>query len=140
MEIVALPRHSVGGGPKVGGTGAPALRVGVPSDSTWQSDLRQAIRDPAQLVAALELPHSLIVPVRLAARQFPLFAPRPFVARMVKGDPADPLLLQVLPLAGELDSPSGFTADPVGDAAARQAAGLLHKYDGRALLITTGAR
>jgi len=58
---------------------------------------------------------------------------------MVKGDPADPLLLQVLPLGQELDSPPEFTADPVGDAAARQAAGLLHKYEGRALLIATGA-
>jgi len=154
MEIVALPQHPVGGGAKVAVTGAPAERVGVPSagvdgpfshdgrrsvPATWQSDLRLAIRNPSQLIAALELPESLIQPAEQAAQSFPLFAPWPYVGRMAKGDAADPLLRQVLPLADELDSPPDFTADPVGDAAARQTAGLLHKYSGRALLVTTGA-
>jgi L-lysine 2,3-aminomutase len=34
---------------------------------------------------------------------------------MRKGDPADPLLRQVLPLGEELDEVPGFTRDPVGD-------------------------
>ena len=58
---------------------------------------------------------------------------------MAKGDAKGPLLRQVLPLADELASPSDYTADPVGDAAACQTPGLLHKYHGRVLLITTGA-
>lgn len=58
---------------------------------------------------------------------------------MRPGDPADPLLRQVLPWDAEtLDQPD-FTADPVGDAEARLAPGLLQKYNGRALLVTTGA-
>ena len=36
--------------------------------------------------------------------------PRGFVARMRHGDPADPLLLQVLPRAAELGEVPGFTA------------------------------
>ncbi len=58
---------------------------------------------------------------------------------MTKGDADDPLLRQVVPLADELASPPDFTADPVGDAAARQSPGLLNKYHGRALFIATGA-
>jgi EF-P beta-lysylation protein EpmB len=58
---------------------------------------------------------------------------------MKKGDPRDPLLLQVLPLGAELENPASFSADPVGDLAAEKTAGLLQKYDRRALLITTGA-
>jgi len=58
---------------------------------------------------------------------------------MRQGDPSDPLLRQVLPLAEELDSPPGFTSDAVGDSAAMLSPGLLQKYHSRALLITTGA-
>jgi EF-P beta-lysylation protein EpmB len=58
---------------------------------------------------------------------------------MQPGNPADPLLRQVLPLAEELAEVPGYTADPVGDLDAKAGTGLLHKYHGRALLITTGA-
>jgi EF-P beta-lysylation protein EpmB len=49
------------------------------------------------------------------------------------------LLRQVLPLADESVDVPGFTADPVGDRSARLGPGLLQKYEGRVLLITTGA-
>jgi EF-P beta-lysylation protein EpmB len=101
--------------------------------------MRLAVRDPAQLVAALELPGELIEPAKRAARDFPLFVPRPYLARMRKRDPADPLLRQVLPVESELISPQGFTADPVGDKAVARSPGLLQKYSSRALLVTTGA-
>ena len=57
---------------------------------------------------------------------------------MEPGNRNDPLLLQVLPVAAEAQQVTGFTTDPVGDSSARAAAGMLHKYHGRALLITTG--
>jgi EF-P beta-lysylation protein EpmB len=101
--------------------------------------LRLAVRDAAQLIAALDLPDDLTEPARRAAAGFPLFAPWPYISRMKPGDPADPLLLQVLPLGAELEERQGFTADPVGDGEARLSPGLLQKYHGRALLITTGA-
>jgi EF-P beta-lysylation protein EpmB len=70
---------------------------------------------------------------------FPLRVPRGFVARMQHGDPNDPLLLQVLPRRAEHDVVEGFTVDAVGDMASRAGHGLLHKYDGRALLIASGS-
>ena len=70
---------------------------------------------------------------------FSMRVPRGFVARMRAGDPADPLLLQVLPAAAELGEVPGFTRDAVGDLAARAAHGVLQKYAGRALLIATGS-
>lgn len=106
----------------------------------WQHELAAAVRDPEELLRLLELDRpELLEPARLAARLFPLRVTRSFIGRMRKGDPADPLLLQVLPLAPELEMSAGFTVDPVGDLAAMSAPGLLQKYHGRALLIATGA-
>lgn len=106
---------------------------------SWREAMKRAIRDEAQLLEELELPSELAVPAKLAAASFPLFVPREYVSRMKKGDPRDPLLLQVLPLGDELETPPGFATDPVGDLAAAKSAGLLQKYDRRALLVTTGA-
>lgn len=74
-----------------------------------------------------------------AAAGFALRVPRGFVARMRRHDPRDPLLLQVMPLAAENQPVHGFSLDPVGDMASRAGGGLLHKYQGRALLVATGA-
>jgi EF-P beta-lysylation protein EpmB len=107
--------------------------------SAWQRELAQAITDPAELLRVLELDPALLPAARAAAARFPLRAPRGFVARMGKGDPDDPLLRQVLPLAAERESTPDFLADPVGERAALAAPGVLHKYHGRALLLVTGA-
>lgn len=106
---------------------------------TWQRVLADAIDHPEALYAELGLDPATL-PTSLAAhRDFTLRVPRGYVARMRHGDPDDPLLRQVLPLGAELDIVPGFGIDPVGDHDARRSAGLLHKYQGRALLITTGA-
>lgn len=106
---------------------------------SWQRALARAITDPAELIRILDLDPALIEPARSAARGFGLRVPRGYVARMRAGDPHDPLLRQVLPLAAEDVSAAGFARDPVGDLAAMAAPGVLHKYHGRALLTTTGA-
>jgi EF-P beta-lysylation protein EpmB len=98
-----------------------------------------AVRDAAQLLAVLDLPDSLLDPARQAGQDFPLFAPWPYIQRMMPGDAADPLLRQVLPIASELVVQTGFTSDPVGDVQATLSPGLLQKYEGRTLLVTTGA-
>jgi EF-P beta-lysylation protein EpmB len=135
MGIVAV-RAAIAEGDSLDGSSAAAA---APRDRSWQQELRLAVRDASQLVAALQLRDSLLPSARQAARDFPVFAPWPYIARMSKGDAADPLLRQVLPLDAEtLDQPD-FTTDPVGDAAAQLAPGLLQKYNGRALLVTTGA-
>jgi EF-P beta-lysylation protein EpmB len=105
----------------------------------WQQALAEAIHDPVELLNLLELPQDSLSLSRDAARQFPLRVPRGYVARMRKGDPSDPLLRQILPLHAEELDVAGFHRDPVGDLDAMAVPGVLHKYHGRVLLITTGA-
>ncbi|HXS74384.1 MAG TPA: EF-P beta-lysylation protein EpmB [Rhodanobacteraceae bacterium] len=104
----------------------------------WRQNLRGAITDARELLAALDL-GALAERLPEEDAGFALRVPRGFVARMRRGDPRDPLLLQVLPQLAECGDAPGFTADAVGDLAARQASGVLHKYEGRALLIAAGS-
>ncbi|BCX80501.1 L-lysine 2,3-aminomutase [Methylomarinovum caldicuralii] len=103
----------------------------------WRRELAEGFKRPEELLAFLGLPASGWDAA--AQRDFPLRVPRAFARRMRRGDPDDPLLRQVLPLAAENAVAPGFVSDPVGDGRARAAPGLLHKYHGRALLVTTGA-
>ncbi|QDT54260.1 L-lysine 2,3-aminomutase [Caulifigura coniformis] len=128
----------------------PSLRDDIPQfpparpaeagepQTDWRRSLSDAVRDPAELLELLRLPADLLPAARQAAGLFPLVVPRSFVSRMKVGDPADPLLRQVLPFAEELDVRTDLVLDPVGDSDARIAPGLLQKYEGRALLVSTG--
>lgn len=104
----------------------------------WQQHWREAIRDPRELLALLGL-DGIVDASDGASAQFPLRVPRGFVARMRHGDPHDPLLRQVLPLDEELRPAPGFGLDAVGDATAKAGQGVIHKYNGRALLVATGS-
>lgn len=122
---------------------------------TWSESLRVAIRSGRQLLQLLNLPSELSCPE--AEADFPVFVPREYLRRMQPGNAKDPLLLQVLGShlevqhgregamdpVGDKDpvgdnEPSG-DKDPVGDLASELIPGLLKKYSGRALLITSGA-
>lgn len=105
----------------------------------WQHALREAFSRPADLLEYLELDPGMPVLDFDRLRHFPLRVPRGFAARMRKGDPSDPLFLQVWPSAREAQAAPGFLQDAVGDLDAAVGDGVLHKYQGRALLITTGA-
>lgn len=115
----------------------PSLQPDARAD--WKRLWRDAVRDPADLLALLGLDERLPDVSARAAAEFPLRVPRGFVARMRPGDPHDPLLRQVLPLDEEMRPLPGFALDAVGDAAAKAGRGLIHKYRGRALLIATGS-
>lgn len=119
---------------------APALQPLPPAPpARWQQLWRDAIRDPAQLLALLELPElaQRLSPAAMAG--FELRVPRGFVDRMRRGDPDDPLLRQVLPLDDEDRPAPGFGLDAVGDLAASGGTGVIHKYRGRVLLVATGS-
>lgn len=105
----------------------------------WQRELQHAIHDPQHLAQLLELPETWLQTELLTAPHFKLRVPRGYVTRMEKGNIDDPLLRQVLPLQIEQQTIAGFSHDPVGDNAAVVTQGLLHKYQGRVLLVTTGA-
>jgi EF-P beta-lysylation protein EpmB len=105
----------------------------------WQTALAGAFTHPQALFEFLQLDPALLPAALQAATTFPLRVPLGYAALMRKGDPADPLLRQVLPLAQELQDQAGFDTNPVGDLQAEALPGLLQKYRGRALLIATGA-
>lgn len=104
---------------------------------SWQTALKQAIRSGAELCQAVGLPGQLAV--SQAESDFPVFAPWEYVSRMELGNARDPLLLQVLAGGQELEQHPNGRIDPVGDRSAERQPGLLHKYDRRILMITTGA-
>ncbi len=105
----------------------------------WQQALADAIRDPAELLRLLDLPEHLLPGAQAACKDFPLKVPRGYAALMRRGELHDPLLRQVLPLAEESEVVDGYLLDPVADSQSICSQGLLQKYPGRALLLTTGA-
>lgn len=107
----------------------------------WQTAIKRAIRSTSQLRKILGLPGASDGDGRglEGERSFPTFVPWEFLSRIQPGDPADPLLRQVMPLPDEQLEQAGYHADPVGDLQAQVAGGVLQKYQGRALVITNGA-
>ena len=103
----------------------------------WRVAMKRAVRCSDELRRRVHLPTD--ADAATAHDVFPTFVPLEYLSRIRTGDPADPLLLQVLPTRRENRPDPESSADPVGDREALAAPGLLHKYDGRALLVATGA-
>lgn len=104
----------------------------------WQAILRDAVRDAGELGRLLDLPADALPGTCKAAGEFPLLVPRGFIGRMRPGDPDDPLLRQVLPLPAEDAVAADFTDDPLEEMRYADR-GMIRKYAGRALFVTTGA-
>lgn len=107
--------------------------------NNWQQQLAESITDPQELLSLLQLSPEDFPDCHLASEDFQLRVTRAFAAKMKPGDRYDPLLLQVMTNSAERNLVAGFHSDPVGDLDAMPVPGLLHKYQGRVLLITTGA-
>ena len=107
-------------------------------ESIWRREFREAIRDPLELCRQLQLPIELSDAMRQAEVGFPLFVPQPFLQRIRSGDLQDPLLLQVLPRREESVRQASESDDAVGDLDSLLEYGLMQKYSGRALYVTTG--
>ncbi|NVK22412.1 MAG: EF-P beta-lysylation protein EpmB [Kangiellaceae bacterium] len=103
-------------------------------ENEWKKLLSSAISSPIELLQLLEididtLPYTIDVEQQFAQR-----VPIPFVERMQKGNPYDPLLLQILPLSEENQKVSGFVSDPLQEHEGASP-GLLHKYNSRVLMM-----
>lgn len=104
----------------------------------WLHQLADVITDHLQLLHFLALDdHPQLRKGAQARTLFPLRVPWSFAARMRKGDPNDPLLLQVLTAQEEFEVTPGFSVDPL-DEQQNVVPGLLHKYHNRALLLVKG--
>lgn len=106
---------------------------------SWQELLSSSVTSPQELLARLDLPaDKWLAGAEAGHRLFEVRVPEPFLARMEKGNPDDPLLRQVLPLNPETLPAEGFVKDPLQEDSAIQTTGLIRKYHSRALLMVTG--
>jgi L-lysine 2,3-aminomutase len=103
---------------------------------SWQKNLAQGFSSVAALLNYLELPCA--AGSLLAEKQFSSRIPLGFAQRMQKGNPQDPLLLQVLAVETELETQEGYEFDPLRERESNPLKGLIHKYHGRVLLTLTG--
>jgi EF-P beta-lysylation protein EpmB len=117
---------------------AAARATDPPVQAAWRHELRSAIRSASELCEVLGLADTEIATSAYDTASFPMLVPRCFVKRMRHGDPADPLLRQVLALRSEQAVSPGYTTEPLLESSFAQA-GVVRKYAGRALLITTAA-
>lgn len=147
VEILAGRNDFVPTGFDVRDAGSPRPDSLPSTEVDWQTAMKRAIRSTAELRRHLGLPQKRDSASTRRTKgkevegrpSFPTFVPWEFLRRIRSEDPTDPLLQQVLPTSEEQIERSGFSADPVGDLNALATGGLLHKYDGRALIVTTGA-
>jgi EF-P beta-lysylation protein EpmB len=108
----------------------------------WQSELKHAFRQPIALLEYLNIADTAVNGIDLQP-DFALLVPRGYAQRIERGNIQDPLLRQVLSLQSENEQTPGFVVDPLQEDDAElgygQTPGLLHKYQGRVLMITTPA-
>jgi len=111
----------------------------APPRKDWQHQLRTVITSRSELLDGLGLSVADVGISGNACEDFPLKVPRSFVQRMQPGDPRDPLLLQVLSTQQEMTDIPGYFRDPLGESGATiPQRGIIHKYQGRVLLIVSG--
>ena len=104
----------------------------------WRTQLREAYRTPQQLLTALGFSAAQQATLLADEQGFSTLVPKAFAQKMRPQDPADPLLLQVLPQAEEAIKHTDFNDDPLQEARFNPVPGVVHKYQGRALLIAAG--
>jgi EF-P beta-lysylation protein EpmB len=108
-------------------------------EQIWKKELANATTTAVSLLERLKLKQYLDK-VDLKP-EFRCLVTNSYINRMEAGNINDPLLRQVLPIVEENDTETQQLGvnDPVGDLEALISPGLIHKYHGRVLLITTGA-
>ena len=107
--------------------------------SLWQKKLQECITDINELFDILDLPHHLKPGALTANKAFALKVPLRYLSLIEKGNPDDPLLRQILPLAEENTIVKGYSTDPLQEVSHMKSPGIIQKYQGRALLTLTGA-
>ncbi|OBT16409.1 EF-P beta-lysylation protein EpmB [Vibrio sp. UCD-FRSSP16_10] len=110
----------------------------VSVEQNWLQQLANGISDPSKLLSMLDINPQDCANSLSARKLFAQRVPISFIERMEKGNPNDPLLMQVLPVDAEFNEVAGFTTDPLEEQGNQQPS-LLHKYKSRVLLILKGS-
>ncbi|QNS14624.1 EF-P beta-lysylation protein EpmB [Mannheimia bovis] len=100
----------------------------------WLAELAQAFNNPIDLLQFLELNPTDFEEDIVARKLFALRVPRAFAEKMEKGNPGDPLFLQVMSSQQEFIEQEGFVADPLEEQQS-PAPNILHKYHNRLLFM-----
>lgn len=104
----------------------------------WRQIQKQNFSSAESLVEFLQLSEELRKKI-LQRPRFPLNIPRRLAEKMAKNTLDDPILRQFVPLAEELEEREGFSKAPLKDPEFQKSKKLLHKYEGRALIVSTSA-
>ena len=110
-----------------------------PEPADWQAQARAARLTTAALLDYVGLTAADFPAGVIDDPAFPLSVPPHYLAQIRRGDPNDPLLIQVLARGEEAWPQPGRLTDPLAEADYRAAPGVLRKYRSRALLIASGA-
>lgn len=104
----------------------------------WRQIQKENYTSVGKLASFLELSdqNRLLI---LDDPSFSLNLPKRLAHKIAKNSLHDPILRQFVPLTEETVKRAGFNVDPLQEASFREEKKLVHKYDGRALLIATGA-
>lgn len=103
----------------------------------WLQILANSISNPKELLQKLELPFEHFEQDIAARKLFAMRVPQPFIDKMEKGNPQDPLFLQVMTLQQEFIQAEGFSTDPLEEQKT-PIPNILHKYHNRVLLMVKG--
>lgn len=109
----------------------------APQNRDWKVAISESFRHLGELLKYCEI--DSVPDSNNASDQFPIRVTRYYASLIEKGNARDPLLIQVLPDAREMQLVDGYSKDAVGDYQAMPVPGLIHKYQGRVLLTLTGA-
>lgn len=104
----------------------------------WRTLQKENFTRIEELLDFLELDAELRASV-LRQPRFVLNLPRRLAAKAQKNTLNDPILRQFLPLNDELLPTPGFVSQPVEDTRFQKTKKILHKYQGRALLLISSA-
>lgn len=107
-------------------------------ETSWRSIMRQNFTHWDKLAEFLELSDEDKQQIYPNSR-FVLNLPMRLAQKIVKKTLDDPILKQFLPVQAETHRLQAFSDDPVSDQQYRRAPKLLHKYQGRVLLLCTSA-
>ncbi|BFU61115.1 MULTISPECIES: EF-P beta-lysylation protein EpmB [Rodentibacter] len=110
----------------------------IREEQNWLTLLKNAISDPKLLLETLNLSEKHFEQSLSARKLFALRVPQPFVDKIEKGNPNDPLFLQVMCSELEFLQAEGFSTDPLEEQNANAVPNILHKYQNRLLFMVKG--